>query len=243
MLPLASLVLTLIVGCAGSHSMVGGPAETPSPAVAQILAIWNNQVITGVDPAHNGAPMCGLAGRVYLCGAGMREFVLADGKLVVELYGPPPPGQPQGAPVRMEVWEIKKELLNSGYKRNDGVGQGYSLSLPWPSYRPDIAQVQMRVHYEADKGGIPVYAAESTVTLNSGPAATPMYSHRAETGSGQPIVMGPPPGPVLQPGMMPPPQPGAAPPPATGPVQQAGFQPQPALMPWQQPQQPAAQQR
>ena len=83
---LAGLLLALAAGCNGSGQLVPDVTAKPSPPVALVVAIWNNHVVAGVDPAHNGAPMYGLAGRVFLYGPGQQENVVADGKLVVELY-------------------------------------------------------------------------------------------------------------------------------------------------------------
>ncbi len=180
----AFVLLFLASGCVGTEPfVVPGLTEKPAPPVTQVVAMWNNQVITGVDPTHSGAPMHGLAGRVWLFGADLHQNLLADGKLVVELYGILP-GQTQ--PARMETWEIKKEVLNGVFRRTDGIGPGYSLSLPWPGYRPDVTQVQLWVRYEPEKG-VPVSAING-VTLNSGPDATPLYTNRRETGNGQPIA-------------------------------------------------------
>jgi hypothetical protein len=183
-----ALLLSLACGCVGTEPfVVPGLIEKPTPPVTQVVAMWNNQVITGVDPTHNGAPMHGLAGRVWLFGSELRQNLLADGKLVVELYGILP-GQTQ--PARLESWEIKKEMLNGVFRRTDGIGPGYSLSLPWPGYRPDITQVQLWVRYEPEKG-VPISAING-VTLNSGPDATPVYTNRKELGNGQPVVTNPP---------------------------------------------------
>ena len=198
---LAALLLALAGGCAGSAQLVSALTDKPAPPVTQVVAMWNNQVITGVDPAHNGTPMYGVAGRVFLFGADLKENLLADGKLVVELYATPPE-QPQGPPVMMQSWEIKKDILNSVYRRTDGIGQGYSLSLPWPNYRPDIAQVQIQMRYEPEKG-VPVFT-QNLVALNSGQGATPVYSSRTETGNRQPIVAAPPAGTMPPAGTQPP---------------------------------------
>ena len=136
---LAALLLTLASGCVSSGQVTPDPGIS-SPQVSQVVGMWNNQVLAGVDPAHNGAPMYGLAGRVFLFSPGMRENLIADGNLVVEMWATLPE-QPQGPPVRLESWEIKKELLNGACLRKDIGGQGYTLNLPWPSYRPDLSQV------------------------------------------------------------------------------------------------------
>ena len=73
---------------------------------------------------------------------------------------------PSGDKVDPEDAEIKKDILNSVCLRTDGIGQGYSLSLPWPSYRPDVAQVQLQVRYEPRKG-LPVLT-QNTVALSGG---------------------------------------------------------------------------
>jgi hypothetical protein len=212
---LVALLLALAGGCAGSTQLVSALTDKPAPPVTQVVAMWNNQVITGVDPAHNGTPMYGVAGRVFLFGADLKENLLADGKLVVELYATPPE-QPQGPPVMMQSWEIKKDILNSVYRRTDGIGQGYSLSLPWPNYRPDIAQVQIQMRYEPEKG-VPVFT-QNLVALNSGQGATPVYSSRTETGNRQPIVAAPPAG-TMPPAETQPPRGGMAP---TGGMQPVG---------------------
>jgi hypothetical protein len=171
-------------GCTTTDQLVANTGD--KPRVAQLTAIWNNQLIAGVDPVHNGAPMVGLAGRVFLFGPDQKEYLLADGKLVVELYATPPE-QPQAAPVRMEVWEITKDKLNTVCLRKDFFGQGYTLNLPWPSYRPDITRVQLRPRYEPEKGTV-VYGPEEMLALNNGAAAAPVYSKRVETGDRQMIA-------------------------------------------------------
>jgi hypothetical protein len=186
-------VVALASGCAATGQQLAASvtADKPAPPVSRVVAIWSNQIVTGVDPAHGATPMYGLAGRVLLLSADLKENLLADGRLVVELYAPPP-GQPEAPPVKMESWEIKKDILNSVYQRTDIAGRGYSLSLPWPSYRPDITRVMIRVHYEPAKG-VPVITQDS-LALDGGPIAPPVYSRRTETGNGQPIAAAAPPG-------------------------------------------------
>ena len=117
-LALAPLLLTLACGCAssqgpqGSHTtglpaVIPGLTETPAPAVTTVAVMWSPRVITGVDPAHNGAPMAGLAGRVWLFSSDFKENPIADGKLVVELWCPPP-GQPQRQPCAWNSGKSRK---------------------------------------------------------------------------------------------------------------------------------------
>ncbi|HKI34983.1 MAG TPA: hypothetical protein VKA46_24215 [Gemmataceae bacterium] len=216
-------LLTLASGCAGSGQIAQDLGINGTP-VTQVAVMWSPQVVTGVDPVHQGAPMSGLAGRVFLWGSDLKENLIADGDLIVDLYATPPE-QPQAPPACLQTWVIKKDDLNREYLRKDFMGQGYTLNLPWPGYRPDITQVQLRVHYQPAKG-VPIYTQE-VLALNRGQVAAPTYVARMETGDRQPIVAPPP----------------AAPRQPAGPVQQvAGFQP-PAQMPYQvPPQQPAGMQ-
>jgi hypothetical protein len=229
---LVALLAALMSGCTSSGQLVPDLGPGPAPVV-QLIPVWNNHVLTGVDPTHNGAPMCGLGGRIYLCGPDMR-YVMADGKLVVELWAVPPE-QPQGPAVRMEWWEIKKEILNQACLHTDAFGQGYTLNLPWPSYRPDISHVQMRVRYESGKG-LPVFG-QSLVALDRDAGPTIAGSRTLETGDRRPVVAAQPAAPSSQTGAVQqagawqpqaPSQPasGFQPPPMNGMQPASGFQPQ-----------------
>jgi hypothetical protein len=189
---LAALLLAVASGCANTGPLIPWLGEKASPPVTQVAVIWKNQVLTGVDPLNNGAPMAGLSCRVFLFGPDEKDYLLAQGKLVIELYATLPE-QPQAPPTSMGRWEIGKEILNSACLRKDSLGLGYTLNLPWEKYRPDIRQLQMRTRYEPEKG-LPTYA-ESMVTLNSGPEATPKYTQRTfEPGNRQVITAAAPPG-------------------------------------------------
>jgi hypothetical protein len=216
--PLAALLLTLASGCVTMGELT--PDAVPANQVGKVVGMWTNQVLNGVDPAHQGAPMHGLAGRVFLYPVDMSANLIADGNLVIEMYATLPE-QPQGPQVLLETWELKKETLNSVCLRRDGFGEGYTMNLPWPSYRPDISQVRMRIRYVPPKG-LPVYE-ESMVPLNKGAAPEITASHRMEGPNHQPIMPGPPAGPPPQVGGMPTVQaPFQGAPPQGPPVPQAG---------------------
>jgi hypothetical protein len=218
-LVLAALLLAPASGCVST-----GPLVPESVPVNQVAAVWSPQVMPGVDPANHGAPMYGLAGRVFLYGADLHDNVLADGKLVVELYAPLPE-RPQEPPVCLQTWEIKKEILNAACLRKDSFGQGYTLNLPWLTYRPDLGQVQMRWRYEPAKG-LPVYG-QSPVTFNSASALAPAVATRTESGNGQPVTAAPP-GPAPQAGSVQ----------QAGGLQPAGGMPPPVQAQYQAPAQP-----
>jgi hypothetical protein len=230
----AALLLALVSGCVGTGEfMTDVAAAGHSAPVTKVVAVWHNQVIAGVDPVNHGERLCGLAGRVYLFGEDLATNPLADGRLVVELYAMLPE-QPQGPPVRQGQWVIERTTLNAQCLKKDPFGQGYTLNLPWPAYRPDITRLEIRTCYEPAKG-MPVYE-QSFVMLNNGPAPVPVCANRMETGDGRLIST------QTRPPQQPQPVPpgGAMPPPAQPPYQAqvpqaAGVQPAAFPAPGQQP--------
>jgi len=184
-LPLVAVMLLGSCGCVAVDSFVleAGMPPWPQPA-AQVIAMWCNQVTTTPDPTHNGEPVKGLAGRVYLFGPNIDCPVTGDGSLVVDLFTEPvdhtPPAQP-AAP--LEEWRFDRDTLHRLLRR-DAVGWGYTLFLPWSTYRPDINHVYLKVRYEPRTGG-PLYAASARITLNRDgvqSGAGPDTAPRIETG-------------------------------------------------------------
>jgi hypothetical protein len=67
------------------------------------------------------------------------------------------------AQVQLERWTFDPLTLKR-LLRKDIIGWGYTLFLPWSTYRPEIAVVRLKLCYQP-KNGSPLYA-ESAVTLN-----------------------------------------------------------------------------
>jgi hypothetical protein len=86
-----------------------------------------------------------------------------DGSAVVDLFDPSQPGA-DGSPKLLERWIIDKDMLQRAL-RPDTIGWGYTLLLPWGTFRPDLGQVVLRLRYEP-VGGAPIYANPSTVAFN-----------------------------------------------------------------------------
>jgi hypothetical protein len=154
----------LLFGAAGCATLdlLGCADGPPTGVVHQVAAAWNNQVIFTPDPVHGGTPTPGLAGRLYLFGPEMGHPFAGDGSLVVDLFDEVP-GGPDGKPVQRERWNIDKDTLHRLLKK-DWVGWGYTLFLPWATYRPEVTQVRLRVCYQPAKGA-PIYAEERSTTL------------------------------------------------------------------------------
>lgn len=151
----------------------------PAPAGPCELAVrWNNEIATAPDPTRGGELSHGLVGRVYLFNQ-KKLPVEGDGSLHVELadasVNPPKP---------LERWNLDADTMQK-HLRKDAIGPGYSLFLPWGTYREDLKNVQMKVAYQP-KNGTPMYATPSTVVFSDG-KFMPMPT--ASTGSGiKPVV-------------------------------------------------------
>jgi len=148
-------------------SLVPGQSDRPTGAICQVAATWKNDVLFTPDPTHGGNPIPGLAGRLYLFGPEMGTPLIGDGTLIVDLFDEANPKKDDnGNPTPLEEWRIDKETLRR-LERRDVVGWGYTLFLPWATYKPEITQVHLKVCYQPAKG-MPYYAYSSPMTLGDG---------------------------------------------------------------------------
>jgi hypothetical protein len=132
----------------------------------QIVSTWKPEVLHVADPARQGLSSPGLAGRLYLFGAEVDTPMAAEGNLYIDLYdlgqgGPVPP-------VHLENWHLDPVTLKR-LKKKDPVGEGYTLFLPWATYRPDISRIQLKIRYETG-AEYPLYADTGPLTLAAAPA-------------------------------------------------------------------------
>ena len=165
---------TLSRGLAGLALLIAAPGcvlTTPfhlhlddgcAPPAAQVHATWDNRVRVTPDPVNGGAPQPVIAGRMYLFGQELDRSLLNHGKVVVDLYDMT--GAPQTPPRMLERWQIDDTTLQK-FRRKDIIGEGYTLVLPWGTFRPDVAQVKMHLCFQPEKGA-PLYAEPSVVTLH-----------------------------------------------------------------------------
>lgn len=160
---LALLVLT--AGCVSLGPLVLSEDNPPTGAICQVVATWNNAVVFTPDPTHNGDPTPGIAGRLYLFGPTMSYPLAGDGCLVVDLYlDPPGTTTPIAGATPVEEWRIDKDTLHR-LLRKDAIGWGYTLFLPWGTYKKEINQVRLRVRYQPAQG-TPLFAETPRLTLS-----------------------------------------------------------------------------
>jgi hypothetical protein len=159
-----SLLLLLGAGCVGTEAFLG-PAEPTPPTGAphQVVVTWDNHVILAADPVNGGEKKPGIAGRLYLFGPRIDFPMACEGSVIVDLYDEGNVG-PDGAPRMLEEWRIDpvtmKKLL-----RQDMIGWGYTLYLPWGTYRPDITQIRLKLRFDPVKGSS-LFAENSPMVIH-----------------------------------------------------------------------------
>lgn len=170
-------LLLCSIGCVNTLWSTNRPAALNShgPSAAQVHTIWESRVLVTRDSVNNGAPLAGLAGRLYLFGPEIGRGLDVAGEVRVELYEIVAGEKPR----LQEKWHIDKAALRRLGKADSLVGWGYTLFLPWQGYHPDIGQVQLHLSFIPEKGGNPLYAPISTISLrNEGniPIAQQMFA-------------------------------------------------------------------
>lgn len=156
-------------GCVVTQPFGGLLPSHAVEAPAQVVVAWNNKIMYVPDPANNGVPAPGLCGRVYLFGPIPAVPLVGDGALVVDLYDDTPHnGQPSS--IHLEQWQFDPVTFRRLLSK-DTVGAGYTVFLPWGTYRPDVRTVHMAVRYEPAHG-TPLYAPSGPLTLDHGQSPT-----------------------------------------------------------------------
>jgi hypothetical protein len=167
---LAAAVLASSAGCFSPEVLTsksfhhGMPSSAPPvDQIRQVVPIWENRTVTTQDVVNQGQPLVGLAGRVYFFGEEMGHPLSATGTLTVDAHEFLPDGKTR----MLERWEIDaKTLMKLG--RTDKIGFGYTVFLPWSTYRPDIARVQLQAKFVPAGGearGYALFSPPSPVTL------------------------------------------------------------------------------
>ncbi len=136
----------------------------PHGTVCQVVTTWNHQVVYAPDPVHAGAPTPGLIGRLYLFGQEISYPLVEEGTVVVDLYDDTKPNPGETHPP-LEEWRLDRETLKRLVKR-DTIGWGYTVFLPWGTYKPEVKLVHLKVRYEATKG-TPLYTESGPLTLDN----------------------------------------------------------------------------
>lgn len=156
-----ALGLGLSAGCVNTENWLHSAKRAPvaaGPAISECAMIWAGLNITQ-DSVNGGQPLPGIAGRMYLIGPDRGTPVIAEGKVVVDMYVPA-----EGGSRLIERWEVDAQTLKR-LARKDSIGDGYTLFLPWASYNPELTQAQMRLAFHPKSGANPIYASPAMLNL------------------------------------------------------------------------------
>jgi hypothetical protein len=154
--------LCLNAGCVLTETAQRPKEIAPTGAVAQILATWEPKVVMTPDVVHGGAQMPGLACRMYLLDPPGKP-IQGEGSVIIDLREAAG-ADPQTPPKLLERWEISHDILQKLLSK-DQIGWGYTLYLPWGTYRPEIQRVQLQIRYL--EKGLPQFSPPTIVTLRN----------------------------------------------------------------------------
>jgi hypothetical protein len=160
-LALAGVACAALSGCVILESAGLSKAPEPPPLpVNEVMTYWDRSI--RVAQSDTGAPLMGVAGRVYLINDDLKRMVDAQGSIHVAIRDTTP-GAPGGQyAIKCEIKEPDLKRL----KKKDMLGDGYTLFVPFESYRPDIRQIEVQVCY-VPKGGPQKYSAPTAIVLDA----------------------------------------------------------------------------
>lgn len=163
---LATLVMLglagLPVGCVNLPTMESSPFHHQEPP-SQIITTWQPDVLQTQDSVNNGRALLGLGGRLYVFGKEIGKPLKIKGTVVVDLYDLSKTQSPD--PVHLEQWTINAKVLEQ-FGKNDPLGFGYTLFLPWSTCRPEVDQVLLKIKFQPSRGGFPLYTETGPITIN-----------------------------------------------------------------------------
>jgi hypothetical protein len=169
-----ALVLASLAGCLPGNYLLPLHEEAPTGDVCQVVATWNNQVARTPDPANGGKSTPGLVGRLYLFGPSLDYPMSGDGSVVIDLYDDTHKG-PDKPQIPLERWQLDKDTLHR-LLRKDPIGWGYTLFLPWGTYKPELMKIHMNIRYNPPHG-FPIYSEGAPITLNPDERDLPVVKH------------------------------------------------------------------
>jgi hypothetical protein len=172
-----------LTGCVNTAGFLLPGVEKPNTVACEAVLACNPEIVFKPNPANRGEPTPGIAGRMFLFGEGSSCPLIGDGCAVVDLYDDT---HPLGSnPIPLEEWRIDRATLKRLLRR-DAFGWGYTLFLPWGTYKPEITQVQLRLRYEP-VNGTPLYADNCSIVFRKGNATSqPVVTQFIESGGQQP---------------------------------------------------------
>lgn len=155
-LPGCLLLLGIVCqsGCMGGTDLIMSQARPTVGVPSQIISNWMTEIQSPADPTHEGNPLPGLAGRIYLFSEKGDLPILADGQIFIELYddGPGAHGADNVQNPPIVRCRYDKDALKK-LEKHDPIGWGYTMFLPWDNYKPGVInKVRLKVWFERPTG-------------------------------------------------------------------------------------------
>jgi hypothetical protein len=168
---LGGLALLLIAGCVTPGSWFGFLSSDPGDErPCRVMSYWDRTIRLAPDTkSHPMQEIPCLAGRVYFFGPEAGHLLTPRGTLIVDWYDMS--GPPDGPHALLGECVIDPDSLQK-FKSVNLVGIGYSIPVPWQGYRPEYTHVKIQMAFLPERGGDPIYAEPSVVSLQNDQAVT-----------------------------------------------------------------------
>ena len=147
---LAGCVLVTTVGCHLLDTCSEYTGLGHREPVCSVVMVFEPFISVADDTISPGGQIPGLLGQVWLFTDEGKRTVPARGMIEAELFDMTHAGSGK-LPERLADWKFFQPDLRL-LKREDKVGIGYTLFLPWEKYEPSIKKVQLRLTYIDEHG-------------------------------------------------------------------------------------------
>jgi hypothetical protein len=142
----------------------------------QVHSRWQHQIQFPSDQSglRDGDPVPTIAGRVYLFPTELATPVLSEGTMIVYLYNDMPDAREKD--VVLEQWVFSTKLMKE-LQRHDPIGWGYTVPLPWYTYKPEITRVRLKVRFDRVGAATPLYSDMVSLTFETQPHERTEIAH------------------------------------------------------------------
>lgn len=169
-----ALVAGLTTGCVTTSTSLfhSGPETAPTGTPLFVQTMWEQRVVAVPDVVNQGRPLQGLACRLYLFET-YGVPIQTKGSLEVDCVEV----KSDGSKVMLEKWEIDPLTMSRVFRKDSGIGWGYTVFLPWTTFRPDVRRLEMQVKFVPEKG-MPLFSQPALITLQYDETPQPTITSR-----------------------------------------------------------------
>jgi hypothetical protein len=154
-LVLALFMLAGLPGCVPEFFTTGG--ADPAVVPCQITTRWEREIHFPANIKDGGKPIAQIVGT-----------------MLVYLYNDMPEAQDIKEP--LDIWVISTADVKR-LERRDAAGWGYTLLLPWTSYKPDLTRVRIQVRFDRIGGKDPLYSDMNSISFENATKPAPEIAH------------------------------------------------------------------